>query len=83
MDKTEIIELLKNKVAEAMDTTPDMVDEDESFMRLGIDSVEAISIVNTISDELEMEVSPVAIFEYKTITDFAEYLANGGENADD
>lgn len=82
MNKEEIIEMLKKEVADVLDTTPDTIDEDESFMRLGVDSVDAIKIMNTIKSTLDVEVSPVAIFEYKTISDFAEYVANGGEDAE-
>ncbi len=82
MNKEEIVELLKKEVADVLDTTPDTIDEDESFMRLGVDSVDAIKIMNTIKSTLDVEVSPVAIFEYKTISDFAEYVANGGEDAE-
>lgn len=83
MDKAEIIEVLKKEIAEAMDTTVDEIDEDENFMRLGIDSVDAIQLMNKVKHTFDVEVSPVAIFEYKTISEFAEYIASGGEDADD
>lgn len=83
MNKEEIIELIKKEVAESTETTVDMIDEDENFMRLGVDSIHAIKIMNTVKRELDVEISPVAIFEYKTISEFSEYLANGGEDDDE
>lgn len=83
MEKAEIIEILRKEIAEAMDTTADMIDEDENFMRLGIDSVGSIQLMNKVKRTFDVEVSPVAIFEYKTISEFAEYIAAGGEDADD
>lgn len=83
MKKTEIIEILKQEIADALETTVDMIDEDENFMRLGIDSVDAIQLMSKVKRTFDIDVSPVAIFEYKTISEFAEYIASGGEDADD
>lgn len=61
----------------------DMIDENENFMHLGISSVHALTIINSLKKKLDLEISPVALLEYKTISDFAEYLANGAEDADE
>ncbi len=79
MSKEEIIILLKEELAAAMNNDPDNIDEDENFMRLGITSIGALKIINTMRKKLDIEISPVAIFEYKTLSELAEYLANGGE----
>lgn len=83
MNKEEIIELIKTQVANELEIDVDTIDEDENFMRLGVDSVHAMTIMNIIKRELNVEISPVAIFEYRTISDFAEYLVNGGEDDDE
>lgn len=83
MEKLEIVEILKKEIADVMETTADMIDDDENFMRLGIDSVEAIQLMNKVKSTFDIEVSPVAIFEYKTINEFAEYIAAGGEDDDE
>ena len=83
MNKEEIIELIKTQVANELEIDVDTIDEDENFMRLGLDSVHAMTIMNIIKRELNVEISPVAIFEYRTISDFAEYLVNGGEDDDE
>lgn len=80
MEKNEIIELLKTEIAAAIDEDPSNIDENENFMRLGITSVDSIKIINTMRKKLDIEISPVAIFEYKTLSELAEYLANGGED---
>ena len=80
MNKDQIIELLKSEVAAVINDDKNNIDEDENFMRLGISSVSALKIINSVGKKLEVEISPVALFEYKTLSEFAEYLANGGED---
>lgn len=80
MNKDQIIELLKSEVAAVINDDKNNIDEDENFMRLGISSVSALKIINSVRKKLEVEISPVALFEYKTLSEFAEYLANGGED---
>ena len=86
MNKEEIIKLIQQELMEALaeeDEEVDMIDENENFMHLGISSVQALTIINSLKKKLDLEISPVALFEYKTISDFAEYLANGAEDADE
>ena len=79
MNKTDYIDRIKELVAEELSLPIEEIDEDENFMRMGLSSLGAMNIIGTIEDENNIEISPVAVFEYKTISDFAEYLANGGE----
>lgn len=83
MNKDEILKQIKKELAVVLETTPDEIDEDENFMHLGISSIQALKVINTMRRKLDVEISPVALFEYKTLSDFAEYLANGGESDDE
>lgn len=79
MNKTDYIDRIKELVAQELSLPVDEIDEDENFMRMGLSSLGALNIIGTVEDENNIEISPVAIFEYKTISEFAEYLANGAE----
>ena len=82
MDKKKIIDLLKEKLADILEISVDEIDVNENFMKLGVSSIEAMDIISEVSEELDVELSPVAIFEHKTIDMFADYIANGGECAE-
>ncbi|MEE0931322.1 MAG: acyl carrier protein [Acutalibacteraceae bacterium] len=74
MDKNQIIAYMKELMAEAMDCEVDDVDENASFFKLGISSIKALKIINMLRKKLNVEISPVAMFEYKCVNDLAEYL---------
>jgi len=76
MSKNDVIEIIKEQVANVLKQPVDTIDEDEKLLRIGVTSIQAIKIINRIRLALEVDINPVAIFEYKTISSFAEYLAN-------
>ena len=83
MEKEKIILIIKEKISEIINIPVEDIDEEENFMKLGINSIEAMDIISSLGEELDIEISPVAIFEYKTIEMFADYIANGGEDNED
>ena len=80
MKKEDIIELIKTEIALALNQDPDDIDEDVNFLRVGISSVQALKIINRVRKKLEIEINPVALFEYKTIVEFAGYLMDEYSN---
>lgn len=74
MKKEEIIELIKSEVAAFLKQSPDDIDEDEKLLRIGVSSIQALKIINRIRKKLAVDINPVALFEYKTISAFAGYL---------
>lgn len=75
MEKELIKSTLTRHVAEELAIAPADVDEDASFMRLGISSVQALKVVNRLRRELDLDINPVALFEFKTIEDISDYLS--------
>ena len=75
MSKEDIIELLKAEIALVLNQDPDSIDEEVNFLKVGISSVQALKIINRVRKKLEIEINPVALFEYKTIAEFAGYLS--------
>jgi len=70
----DILSLIKSYVVEATGENIEDIDENASFFRLGISSVQALKIVNKLRKKLEVDISPVAMFEYKCISELAGYL---------
>jgi acyl carrier protein len=75
MSKQEIIDFIKAEIAAILNEEPDSIDEDINFLRIGISSVQALKIINRIRKKLEIDINPVAMFEYKTISELAGYLS--------
>ncbi|MFT4295991.1 MAG: acyl carrier protein [Micropruina sp.] len=82
MDKEEIKDALTAEIAAELGIDPDGIDDQMSFMRLGISSVQALKVVNRLRKRLAIDINPVAIFEFKTIDDIAEYLADEADDDD-
>lgn len=75
MTKEEIKAVLVKEIASELSIAPADIGDDEGFMQLGVSSVQALKIVNRLRKELDMEINPVALFEFKTVDDISEYLA--------
>lgn len=74
MEKDEIKEYLKATLAETMGCDVNEIDENTSFFKLGVTSIQALKVINKMRKALDVEINPVAIFEYKCIGELAEYL---------
>lgn len=75
MDIEKIIAYLKEEIALAINESPEFIDQDLNFLRFGISSIQTLKIINRIKKTLEIDISPVAMFEYKTISELAVYLS--------
>lgn len=79
--KDQIKSVLTREIAAELGMAPDEVDDQASFMRLGISSVQALKVINRLRKQLTIDVNPVALFEFKTIEDISDYLAEEAEDA--
>jgi acyl carrier protein len=75
VDAEHIKSVLIKEIAVELAIAPGEIDEDASFMRLGVSSVQALKIINRLRKELDMDINPVALFEFKTVEDISGYLA--------
>jgi|LFRM01.1.fsa_nt_gb acyl carrier protein len=75
----ELIDIIKREVANVMNTAAEEIDEDINLLELGVSSIEAMQIINSIKEELQVDVSPAIIFEYQTIGELASFLAGVAE----
>lgn len=74
MTKQEIADYMRELIAEASGEPVEQIDENTSFFKIGISSIYALKIMNKLRKRLQVNINPVAIFEYKTIIEMAEYL---------
>lgn len=76
MTKQQISEIMRNNLGKMLKIDPVDIDDEENFFNLGVSSVQALKIVNIMRREVEVDINPVAMFEFKTISDITEYLYN-------
>ena len=54
----------------------DRIDPDAKFSRLGLDSVNSVTLIVALEEWLGMELNPELAVEYPTLRKLSEYLAN-------
>lgn len=74
MDTEKIVWILKENIALVLNQEPCSIDQNMPFIKLGISSIASLTIINKIKRILQIDINPVAMFEYKTIIDLATYL---------
>ena len=75
MNKKEISACIREELALVLEKDPNLIDENENFMKLGLSSVQSLKVVNRIRKKLDMDINPVAMFEFKSVSKFAEFLS--------
>jgi len=51
------------------------VPDDAPLMGAGLDSIAAVELISTLSQNLDIEIEPTALFDYPTIASLAKYFA--------
>ena len=69
-----MIQLIKEEITNILQSPLEDIDETINFLRLGISSINTLKIINRLRKKLDVDINPIAMFEYKTIADFADYL---------
>ena len=66
-----------------MNTAAEEIDEDINLLELGVSSIEAMQIINSIKEELQVDVSPAIILNIRPLANwhlFWPALPNKGRN---
>lgn len=74
MKKQELIKIIKEKISQVVGLDINEIYEDESFLRMGISSIQSVKIINLIQKELNMELNPVILFRYETINELVDHF---------
>lgn len=73
--QAQIGQWIKEYLAELLEIEPNEIDEDYEFERFGINSSAAVSLVGDLEEWLGFELSPSLFFEFNTITQVSQHLA--------
>jgi acyl carrier protein len=73
---------LIEQVAQRLDVDPDEIDNHASFESFGMESTEALVLLNNLEQWLGRSVPPVLIWNYPTIAQLSERLAEGDDEND-
>jgi aryl carrier-like protein len=68
-------ELLRDKVARVLGTSPDRLDGDRPLLQLGIDSLMAVELRNWLEGELHVDLPIVELMRSPSVSGLAELLA--------
>ncbi|KGE17188.1 type I polyketide synthase [Paenibacillus wynnii] len=82
MNLVEIRNWLVEQIAEATDVSKDIVQIDEPFLHLGLDSVKAVMVTGQIEEKLHVVCSPTMFYDYPTIEQLARYLHDGASSSE-
>jgi acyl carrier protein len=78
-NKTEIIDWCSTFIAEMLGIPPEKLNPNAEFESFGLDSVATVSLVAELEEWLHREVSPSLLFEYPTLSSFADYLSQSDD----
>lgn len=74
----EILAWMVTHLEEALELNPGELDVDEPFDRYGLDSTEAVNLMSSLEDWLNIELEPNLPYEYPTVKELAAHLAGSG-----
>lgn len=74
MTNDEIVKRLYSEIANLSGRDVSGIGAEENILKLGLSSIQALKVINRLRTELQVDISPVALFEYNTIQSFAGYL---------
>jgi acyl carrier protein len=72
---TEIQKWLVSYVAQLLNISEKEIDVTVSFDRYGLDSLAAVNLSSNLEKWLGCEIDPTILYDYPTIKDLAQYLA--------
>ncbi|MCV3212501.1 AMP-binding protein [Plectonema radiosum NIES-515] len=67
-------ETIVQQIANSMGKKPSLVSLNKSFHSLGIDSLKALEIIETLGTNFDISLSPTLLFEYPTPAELSQYL---------
>jgi acyl carrier protein len=73
--KEELIKLLIATTSRELKVSPDTIDVHTNFNNMGMDSLSAMYILDTLEKELNVEINPLIFWEHPTIDGFANQLS--------
>ncbi|KAA1242927.1 non-ribosomal peptide synthetase/type I polyketide synthase [Aquimarina sp. RZ0] len=75
-DSIEIMKWIQEKIATVVNVPVHEIDIASSFASFGITSIQGIRLVGELSEFLNMNLSPILLYEYQNISSLTAYLLN-------
>jgi malonyl CoA-acyl carrier protein transacylase len=72
---SQIKELLKQQLAEALYADISEIEEDQKFVDLGLDSIVGVEWITEINKTYNLNIKATKLYDYPTLLDFAKYIA--------
>lgn len=76
VSQTSIQNWLVNQLSEVLSLSPNEIDITESLTRYGLDSIDAVTLVGDLEDELDMELPDTLFWDHPTIAQVAQFLVD-------
>lgn len=77
-ESSEIADWLVARLAKTLDMDPQNIDMEKELQSFGISSIEAVLLVSDLEEWLAQSLDAAIIWEYPTIKDLSQHLANSG-----
>jgi len=72
--EAELIEFFRTKIAEELGIDKNEIEPTIEFINFGLDSVNAIFILQHIEKYIGAELNPLLLWDYPTIESFSKYI---------
>ncbi|MBK8291748.1 MAG: acyl carrier protein [Flammeovirgaceae bacterium] len=74
--ETELIDFFRKKIASELGIALEEVEVDLEFINFGLDSVNAIFILQHIEKFIGADLNPLLLWDYPTIESFSRYIVS-------
>lgn len=80
-----VLKRVKEEIAKLLEKPEDSADLDGSFLEMGINSLKAVELVETLNQAMGIELGVEVAFDYRGIKELSAYIDRqyGGENRED
>ncbi|MGD1808021.1 SDR family NAD(P)-dependent oxidoreductase [Dapis sp. BLCC M126] len=83
---SQVKEILKQQLAEALYVDISEIEEDKKFVDLGLDSIVGVEWITNINQTFNLNIKATKLYDYPTLLDLGKYIAqslsNQGKNID-
>lgn len=74
--ETELVDFFRKKISDELGIDLDEIDVDVEFINFGLDSVNAIFILQHIEKFIGADLNPLLLWDYPTIESFSRYIVS-------
>ena len=73
--RTDILERVRNAIAEHIEIDSDSITPDSSFESIGMDSLDTISMVGELEDEFDIKIPNEEVLKIASVRDLVETIS--------